>query len=171
MEGFLNPEEVLKKVKLRRNMIAVDFGCGSGGWAIPLAKELEEGKVIGVDVQEEPLSALKARVKLEKISNIETVRADIEKGTDIFEESADIVLMTNLFFQVENKKFVLGEGKRILRPKGLILIVDWKKDSVLGPKNKVSAEEIKKIAEPIGLKVEKEFDAGNFHWALILKKL
>ena len=49
-------------------MIAADFGCGSGGWAIPLAKKLEEGKVYAIDILEEPLSALRARAKLEKIT-------------------------------------------------------------------------------------------------------
>ncbi|GAH20696.1 unnamed protein product, partial [marine sediment metagenome] len=42
-QGFLNPSEVLKQLKLKKDMIAADFGCGSGGWALPLAKKLEEG--------------------------------------------------------------------------------------------------------------------------------
>jgi ubiquinone/menaquinone biosynthesis C-methylase UbiE len=171
MQEFLNPSEVLKEIRLKRNMTAIDFGCGSGGWVIPLAEKLEEGKVMAVDILEEPLSALKARVKLEKISNVEIIRADIEKGTDIFENSADLVLMTNLLFQSENKEKVLEEGKRVLKKGGKILVVDWKKDAVLGPLEKISKEEIKAIAETLKLKIEKEFDAGNFHWGLILKKL
>lgn len=170
MEGFLNPNEVLKEVKLRKNMTAVDFGCGSGGWVIPLAKELEEGKVIAVDILEEPLSALKARAKLEKISNIEFILADIEKGTDIFDKSADLVLMTNLLFQCEDKKKVLEEGKRVLRTGGKILIVDWNLDAPLGPKEgRVSPEEVKKIAQDIGLKLKKEFKASSYHYGLALE--
>ena len=41
---------------------------------------------------------------------------------------------------------------------------------ILGPKEKVSAEEIKKIAEELGLKLEKEFEAGPYHFGLILVK-
>jgi ubiquinone/menaquinone biosynthesis C-methylase UbiE len=170
MEGFLNPNKVLKEVSLRRNMTAVDFGCGSGGWVIPLAKELEEGKVIAVDILEEPLSALKSKAKLEKITNIETMPGDVEKGTDVFEKSADLVLMTNLLFQCEDKKKVLEEGKRVLRTGGKILIVDWNLDAPLGPKERrVSPEEVKKIAQNVGFKLKKEFKASNYHYGLIFE--
>ena len=45
MEEFLNPEQVLKQLDLKEEMTAADFGSGSGGWAIPLAKILKEGKI------------------------------------------------------------------------------------------------------------------------------
>lgn len=172
MNGFLNPQEVLKQLKLRKDMIACDFGCGSGGWALPLAKKLEEGKVYAIDILEEPLSALKAKIKLGKIFNIETIQTDVEKGAKLlFDESCDLVLMTNLLFECEDKKFVLEEGKRVLKKGGKILVVDWKLDVPLGPKEgRVSPEEIKKIAEELNLKLEKEFEAGIFHWGLVLNK-
>ena len=173
MEGFLNPSEVLKQLKLRENMIAADFGCGSGGWAIPLAKKLEEGKVYAIDILEEPLSALRARAKLEKITNIETIKTDVEakEGSTLPESSCDLVLMTNLLFQVDDKKSTLEEGKRILKPGGRILVVDWIKDNPLTKEiEKVSFEEIKKEARELNLKLEKEFEAGTYHYGLILVK-
>lgn len=171
MNGFLNPNEVLKQVELQKNMIAVDFGSGSGGWAIPLAKKLEDGKVYAIDILEEPLSALRSRIKLEKIFNIEPIKADVEKTSRLTSESCDLVLMSNLLFQVEDIKKVLEEGKRVLKGGGKILVVDWKKDASLGPEGKrVSAEEVKEMAEKLNLKLEKEFEAGLYHWALILIK-
>jgi len=171
MEGFLNPKKVLREIRLRRNMIAVDFGCGSGGWVIPLAKELEEGRVLAVDILQEPLSALKAKAKLERVSNVEIVSADIEKGTELFDNSADLVLMTNLLFQCQDRKRVLEEGKRILKKGGKILVVDWEIDSPLGPKEgRVSSEEIKKISQSLGLKLKREFKASNYHYGLIFER-
>ena len=70
MESFLDPKDVLKQLKLRKNITAVDFGSGSGGWAIPLAKKLEDGLVYAIDILKEPLSALEGRASLEKIENI-----------------------------------------------------------------------------------------------------
>lgn len=170
-QEFLNPGKVLNQLELEKDMIAVDFGSGSGGWAIPLAKKLEDGKVFAVDILEEPLSALRSRAKLEKIFNIETMKVDVEQGTQISPESCDLVLMTNLLFEVENKKGVLGEGKRVLGPGGKILIVDWKKDAFLGPQlGRLSVDDVKKVAEEIGLKIEKEFEADIYHWGLILIK-
>jgi len=171
MEGFLNSVEVLKQLKLKKEMVAADFGCGSGGWALPLAKKLEEGKIYALDILEEPLSALRARTKLEKIINIETILADVEKRTPLSSNSVDLVLMTDLLFECEDKKMVLEEGKRVLKPRGRILIVDWKLNAPLGPeKGRVSPDEVKKIAEEAGLKPEKEFEAGIYHWGLIVVK-
>jgi len=171
MEGFLNPTKVLKQLKLKKNMVAADFGSGSGGWAIPLAKKLEEGKVYAIDILEEPLSALRSKAKLEKVFNIEPVKSDVEKISRLISESCDLVLMTNLLFEVENKKQVMEEGKRVLKNGGKILIVDWIKDNPLTKEiERVSFDEIKNIAQELDLKLEKEFEAGIYHLGLILVK-
>jgi len=154
-------------------MTAADFGSGSGGWAIPLAKILEEGKVYAIDILEEPLSALKSRARLEKIFNVEIIQSNIEatRGSKLSDSSCDLVLMTNLLFECDNKKIVLEEGKRVLKPGGKILVVDWQKDNPLTSEVEwVSIEEVKKIAKELGFKIEKEFEAGIYHWGLILVK-
>ena len=68
-EDFLNPKLILDKLKLRKDMIAADFGSGSGGWAIPLARTLEDGFVYAIDILEEPTSVLKGKISRERISN------------------------------------------------------------------------------------------------------
>ena len=174
MTGFLNPDEVLKQIKFREDMTVADFGCGSGGWVLPLAKKCEDGKIYAIDILEEPLSALKARAKLEQVSNIETIQTDIrdKNGSTLLEFSCDLVLMTNLLFECEDKKIVLEEGKRVLKPGGRILVVDWKKDNPLTPQiEKVSFEQIKEIAKELNLKLVKEFDAGAYHYGLLFEKL
>jgi len=170
---FLDPEEGLKQLRLKKGMTAADFGSGSGGWAIPLAKILEEGKVYAIDILEEPLSALKSRARLEKIFNVEIIQSNIEatRGSKLSDSSCDLVLMTNLLFECDNKKMVLEEGKRVLKPGGKILVVDWQKDNPLTSEVEwVSIEEVKKIAKELGFKIEKEFEAGIYHWGLILVK-
>src|SRR4030042_3324590 len=112
---FLNPEKVLEKLDWKEDMTAVDFGCGSGGWVTPLAKKLENGKVLSLDILEEPLSALRAKAKLFKLENIETIKADVEKGTSLANESQDLVLITNLLFECKDKNKVLEEAKRALK--------------------------------------------------------
>jgi len=170
MNEFLNPKVALEKLDLKENFIAADFGCGSGGWAIPLAKILTKGKVFAIDVLEEPLSALKSKLRGEGINNIELKRANVEKGVPILSNSCDLVLMTNLLFEVENIENVLKEGKRILKTGGKILVVDWKTEASFGPEKKVNIENVKRLAEKIGLKIKEEFEAGDYHWGLILEK-
>lgn len=170
-QEFLNPSQVLNQLPLKKDMVAADFGSGSGGWTIPLAKKLEEGKVYAIDILEEPLSALRAKIKLEKLFNIEVRKADVEKGTTLLSNSCDLVLMTNLLFECEDIKKVLEEGKRVLRSGGRILVVDWLKDNPLTREiEKVDFDRIKKIAKNLNLKLEKEFPVGAYHWGLTFTK-
>jgi len=173
MKGFLDPESILKQLKLKTNMTVVDFGSGSGGWAIPLAEKLEDGKVIAIDILEEPLSALKSKLKIKNIDNIEIIQSNVEglNGSKLFSGFCDLLLMTNLLFQIKDKEAVLEEGKRIIKDQGKILIIDWKTNQSFGPGGQgISAEEIKKLAKKLSLKVEKEFEASPYHWGLILLK-
>jgi len=171
--SFLKPEKVLSELDLRENMIVADFGCGAGGWVIPLAKRLEEGKVYAIDVQEEMLSALKGKAELERVTNIETILLDLEssEGVDLIDNFFDIILMTNLLFQLEDKYIVIEEGRRLLKKGGQLLIVDWNKVSPMGPQEgRVNPGDVKKIAEDLGLKLKKEFEAGDHHFALLFTK-
>lgn len=169
-EGFLNPEQILKDIPLKEDMIACDFGSGSGGWAIPLARELKAGMVYAIDVLEEAISALNGKISAQQIFNIKTMLGDVEKGVKIKDGYFDLVLMTNLLFQVDDKHFVLEEAKRVLKPNGMVLVIDWKKDAPVGSKEgRVSMEEVISMAD--GFKKEKEIPSGNFHWGLLLKKI
>lgn len=171
MTSFLNPNEILNQLDLEENMIAADFGCGSGGWVIPLSKRLKKGKVFAIDIQEEVLSALKGKAEIENIFNIEIIKQDLEKGSKLQENTLDLVLITNLLFQVEKKEEIIAEAKRVLKIGGKALIVDWLPEAIFGPReNRVSADEVKEIAKKIGLKLEKEFKAGIYHWGLIFSK-
>ena len=171
-EGFLNPDQIIKSIPLRSNMNACDLGCGSGGWVIPLAKILNEGTVYAVDILEEALSALNSKASSQGIINIKTIKGDIEGSLKLKEDYFDLVLMTNLLFQVDNKLVTLELAKRLINNNGIILIVDWKKDAPMGSKEgRISLSEIKEMGEKIGLKVEKEFIAGSFHWGIIFKKI
>ncbi|KUK49947.1 MAG: hypothetical protein XD75_0102 [Parcubacteria bacterium 33_209] len=170
--GFLNPNEIIKNVPLKSTMNACDLGCGSGGWVIPLAKQLKDGTVYAVDILEEALSALESKVSAQNLSNVKTVKGDIEGSVKLKEDYFDLVLMTNLLFQVEDKLKVIELAKRLINQNGMILIVDWRKDASVGSEEgRISLQDAKEMASNAGLKVEKEFIAGTFHWGLTLKKV
>ena len=169
---FLDPKSIIKRyLKPRPSMVAADFGCGSGGWAIPLARILEEGKVYAIDLLEEPLSALRSKIRTENIVNIEVVKADVEKTIlRLLANSADIILMTNLLFQTKNKDGVFAESLRILKPGGKLLVIDWSEDAALGPKVRITPEAVNELAKKFGFKPADEFDAGSHHFGLIFEK-
>ena len=171
-EGFLNPQQILKNIPLKEDMTACDFGSGSGGWVLPLSKELKSGMVYAVDVLESAVSALNGRISGEKIFNIKTIQADVERGVNIKDKYFDLVLMTNLLFQVENRDFVMKEAGRVLKSGGMLLIVDWNKNASIGSgEGRLSLEEAVLLGEGNGFKKGKEIPCGSFHWGVLLIKI
>lgn len=152
-------------------MMAVDLGCGSGEWTIPLAEMLENGKVYAVDLLEEPLSVVKSKARDKGLKNIELVRSDIEGLIPrLLSNSLDLVLMTNMLFQIKNRKAVFDEACRVLKPQGRVLIIEWKENATIGPPQKVTKGDLEKLAAESGFSLVNEFNSGNFHYGLVLKK-
>lgn len=172
MPEFVNPQKILDQVNLPSDITAADFGSGSGGWTIPLAKKLEDGLVFAVDIREAPLSALEGRAKLQGIANIRKILDNVETGVPAIQSnSCHLVLITDLLFQVDEPLEVFKEASRVLQKNGKVLVVEWNVESPLGPKTgKISPEQIKQIIQKAGFKLEKEFPAGDYHFALMLTK-
>ncbi|MCK9578527.1 class I SAM-dependent methyltransferase [bacterium] len=169
---FLYPQEILKTLVINPNSTTCDFGCGTGGWTIPLAKLLPSGIVYAIDIVEDSLLFLKSNASRQGVHNIKTILSDIEKGVKIINnDEVDIVLIVNTLFQTDNIGLILNEADRILKKGGFILIIDWKENNPMGiEKDLVKFEEIKSIILNNKYKLEKEFDAGHYHRGLIFKK-
>ena len=169
--AFVNPEKVIDDLPLEKDMAAADFGCGSGGWAIPLAKNLEEGVVYAIDLLEEPLSALKSKLNREGIANVKVMQENIEEGVNISDKRVDLVLMTNFLFQVDEKEKPFTEAKRILRESGFILVTEWSPDSPIGPSElKLKPEEVKRLAQESGFALKEEYQFGMHHYGFLYQK-
>ena len=165
MSEFLRPAKVIEELPIAEEMNAADFGCGSGGWVIPLAKKAKHGKIYALDVLKEALSALKANAEMEKVYNIRTVRCDIERGTELQSDYFELVIMSNLLFQVEDKRAVIAEGWRVLKKGGNLLVVDstFRED--------VAEEVIDEKIRNSGFKRIKKINVGEYHFAHLYEKI
>jgi len=170
---FLNPEEILNQLNLKSNMIVADFGCGSGGFTIPLARLLENGLVHGLDIQEQPLSALKSRFLLENLNNIKIIKCDLEqpKGSTLSPKSVDMVFIPNVLFQIENRSAIIIEAFRILKEKGRLVIIDWIGKNIQAEiGGQISKDEVVRLAKDQGFEFQSDFDAGQYHFGVVFEK-
>ena len=167
---FLNPIEVLGKINIREDFVVADFGSGSGGWVIPLARKVTKGIIHAIDISGAPLLVLEKKAKDENLSNIKTIQADVEKGSKLPKGSCDLVLITNLLFAVKNRKKVLKEGVRVLKEGGHLLVVDWEKQAPIQLEDPVSSLDVGEMAIDLDLKLVKELPSGIYHWGLIFRK-
>lgn len=175
-EKFISPEKIINDLKIAPGMTVAHFGCGTGFFTFPIAKKIgAEAKVYALDILLDKVEAITSQAKLSGLGNIVPKRVNLEKegGSGLKEKSVDWAVVVNMLHQNEKKNEIIVEAKRILKPNGKILIIDWEKISgAVGPAQEVriSKEEMKKIVETNGLKIEKEFKASNFHYALVVVK-
>lgn len=170
---LLNPFEILKTAGVEEGMKIADMGCGTMGHFVFPASHLvgEKGVVYAVDILKSALGGIESRAKMEGVANTQAIWSDIEvfKGTKIKDGSVDIVFVIN----VGAKEAMMKESVRLIKKGGKLLIVDWEKSSSpFGPssKSRPNKEEVKTNASNLGLKLEKEFKAGPYHFGMVFIK-
>ncbi len=173
---FSNPEKNLIQFGISDGMQVADFGAGNGYYAFLLARKVgETGKVYCIDIQSDLLQKVSKEAEGEGLSNIEIVSGNIEKekGSTLKEESVDVVLIANTFFQIEDREAVLKEAFRILRPKGRVLLIEWADSFAgMGPHKDhvVLKETAEKLFRDSGFTKDSEIDAGEHHYGLVFRK-
>lgn len=175
MENFLNPTEVVKLLPLKEGMVVADFGCGNGYFSLEIAKKIKPtGKVIALDIWKPSLEALNFRAKLEGLNNIiETRWANLEQinGSTLPDNSCDLVFIANILFEIEQKNVIIEEAKRILKPEGSLVVIEWEPEK-LPNKNflfPITKTETLELAEKLGFKLERELSLSVTHYGLLLK--
>jgi len=175
---FLNPQEILEKLQITEGMTIADLGCGNLGYfIIPSAKLVgKKGKAYAVDIQRSVLEAVRSKAKLEVLTNIEIIWANLEKvgSTKIPNASVDAAMLINILFQNKKQKEILSEAGRILKKGGKVAVVDWKKVGIpFGPPVEIRVEpaNVKNLASQMGLRLLEETNFGDYFWGLIFEKV
>lgn len=173
---FSDPEKNVPFFGLREGARVADFGAGSGAYSLAMAKRVgTTGMVYAVEVQQSLLERITSEARSAKVGNLKVVWGDVDKlgGSKLADQSVDLVLLANILFQSDAKYTMLLEAKRILRPGGKVVVIDWLGSfGNLGPtpERVVTAGEAKPILEQAGLKYLSEFPAGAHHYGLIFVK-
>ncbi len=117
----LKPDILLQRLATPPGSTILDLGCGNGFFSFPAAVAMGEGMVIAADVSEPMLSLLNQRNPPENIQvlPVEEVKMDIE------DDSVDATVMIALYHEFKSPSDNLAEIKRVLRPEGKLMILDW----------------------------------------------
>lgn len=173
MAGFANPAQNILAAGVQAGMKVGDFGAGSGAYTLGCARTVGKvGKVYAVDVQKDLLTRIKNDATKEKLDNIEIIWGDFEMsgGSRVGDALLDRVFLSNTLFQLENKIGALHEIRRVLKPGGKLVVIDWS-DSFngMGPEESavVTKTEAIKLVQASGFAVASEFNAGAHHYGLL----
>jgi ubiquinone/menaquinone biosynthesis C-methylase UbiE len=174
---FLDPEILVGQLGILPGMIIADIGSGIGYFSLPLALHVgATGAVYAVDVHENILKRLAHDAHEQGIENITTLKADAEQdgGVPLRDETVDMVVIINTLFQAGDHNVMMTEAKRILKPTGMLVIVEWS-DSFegLGPisSHVVSRENVVQLSAELGLSHVRDIgNTGSHHYGLVFQK-
>lgn len=173
---FVVPEVIATHFHLRPGDSIGDFGAGSGHFEPVLSRAVgPTGHVYAVEIQKNLVEALEARLRQERLGNVEVIWGDLEavNGTKIKDDTLDAALVANCLFQAEDKAAAMKEITRTLRSGGKLFIIDWSESwGGIGPQpgHVLSESDARAYAEGEGLTFERAFDAGDHHYGLSFRK-
>jgi len=169
---------ILSKMSITERQRVAELGCGNFGFFVfPLARLVgRQGRVYAVDILKATLDEIKSKSGKENLPQIETIWSNLEifKATKIETNSLDSALIVNVLHQSNKKSEMIRESTRLLKRGGKLLIIEWKKSDIPfgpSPDQRVSLEDLKSAVLRLGLAVTEEFEAGPYHYGLILSKL
>ncbi|MCW4046808.1 MAG: class I SAM-dependent methyltransferase [Candidatus Bathyarchaeota archaeon] len=162
-----NPEITLKSIGLRSGMVFMDIGCGYGFFTIPAAEQVgENGKVYAVDADAAAVEAVKRKAAERGLKNIVAKVGEAEE-TVFCDACADMVFFSIVLHDFRDPAKVLSNAKRMLKPDGTLVNLDWKKKrTVFGPPVQIrfSEEQAQALIRQAGFTIESVKDAGsNFY--------
>ena len=169
---FLDPADALKQFGVYGTQEVVDLGSSSGHFALAAAKRLEGGRLFAVDIEKEMLSRLVAEAHAGGLHNVHTLWGDVAAltGIPLAGETIDRAIAANILFSVDDRDAFVQEVKRLLRPGGKVLLIEWRESMPGGPhpKHKVSEEVALALFRRHGFEMERSIDAGDMHYGMIL---
>jgi ubiquinone/menaquinone biosynthesis C-methylase UbiE len=167
-----NPETTLKSVGLRPSMVFMDIGCGYGFFTIPAAEQVgENGRVYAVDADAEAVEAVKRKAAEKGLKNITATVGEAEE-TVFCDECADMVFFSIVLHDFRDPAKVLSNAKRMIKPDGTLINLDWKKKStVFGPPMRIrfSEEQAQALIRQAGFTIESVKDAGSNFYIITAK--
>jgi len=114
---------IIKEVGIKSGWNVLDFGCGPGGYILPVSKIVgDSGKVYALDINPLAINMVKRLADNKKLNNVFTIQSD--RNTGLPDQSIDSVLLYDVFHGLNNPEPVLNELHRVLKSGGILSFSD-----------------------------------------------
>ncbi|MFW6351958.1 MAG: class I SAM-dependent methyltransferase [Bacteroidota bacterium] len=120
----LDPQKIWKFIDYKNPGVIIDIGAGTAFITAELGKLAPKAHIDAFDI--EPVMVEEMNSFLPEYGRI-TPHLMEENQLSVPDEYADVVWMINLFHELRKPYLLLKEIKRVLKPNGKLLIIDWLK--------------------------------------------
>ena len=109
----------------------VDLGAGPGFIARGVSQLLPQATLYALDVAPELIEYMRSELSEKEARRI-IARVSEETTIDFEDNTVDFLLMVDVYHELENAGGLLAEALRVLRPGGVMLVIDWAKGAGSG---------------------------------------
>lgn len=134
----------------------LDLGSGAGRYALLMASQIPEGKIIAFDLWEEGIDQLRKEAAEKNLANIDARTVDAGAVLPLENQSIDVCFMATVlhdFVKVGMAENALQEANRVLKPDGIMAVVEFKKEaSPHGPPRQIrlGVEDLARMVQRLG---------------------
>lgn len=169
-DTYQKPQQVMMALGLRPGEVIADIGAGSGYFTFRLAHHVgDKGKVYAVDVSPDMILYINHRIRELNVNNVVSVLADPDDPL-LPDLSVNRFFFSESWHHIENQKKYLSLVKRMLKPGGEIVMIDFhKRDLPVGPPTqmKIAREDLIKQMENNGFRLTKEHAFLPYQYFLV----
>lgn len=144
----------IKNLPIGKNSVVADVGAGSGFYTFKIAERVPDGKVYAVEIQNDAIAYLQQKSKDLKLNNVAVVKGSAT-GPNLPKQAIDLVIMVDVYHELEHPKAFLESIKVALKPGGKLLLLEYKAED---PNVRIKAERKMSVAQ-----VQRELGASGYH--------
>jgi len=169
-DEYQKPHEVLTALNIKPGEAIADIGAGTGYFTFRLAHFVgAKGKVYAVDVSPDMIRHINRRIRDTKSANVVSILAELDDPL-LPDRSVNRIFICDVWHHVENQAKYLSLLKKMLKPGGEIVMIDFhKKELPFGPplQMKIAREDLIKQMEANGFRIAKEHTFLPYQYFLV----
>ena len=169
-DAYQKPQEVVAALNLSPGEVIADIGAGSGYFTFSLARHVSErGTIYAVDVSPDMILHINRRIRDLKVSNVVSILADPDDPL-LPVASVNRFFFCDSWHHIENGTKYLSLMKRLLKPRGEIVVIDFhKKELPVGPplEMRIAREDLITQMEDNGFRLAKEHTFLPYQYFLV----
>jgi cyclopropane fatty-acyl-phospholipid synthase-like methyltransferase len=171
-DAYQKPMEVITALGLKEGEVIADIGAGSGYFTFRFAHHVgEKGRVFAVDVSPDMILFMNRRIRDLKLKNVTTILAAPDDPF-LADASVDRIFICEVWHHIENQQSYLALLKRMLKPGGQVIMVDFQKRELpIGPpvSMKIAREDLLRQMESAGFYLVREHSFLPYQYFLVFE--
>ncbi|MEM8484988.1 MAG: methyltransferase domain-containing protein [Bacteroidota bacterium] len=146
---------LVSALPLEEDDVVADIGAGTGYFTFRMAPRVPQGKVLAVDIQQEMLDVMAARIERGNVQNVALIQGS-ETSPNLPADSMDLILMVDVYHELAYP-YEMGQAMvRALNQGGKFVLIEYR-----GEDPRVPIKPLHKMTEA---QARKEMEAAGLRW-------